>query len=264
MLIRPVSDLHSEFWKYYKTDIILEEIIPPLPKDKETILVIAGDLGLLLNNGWINILNIISKRFRKVIHISGNHFFYHNDQFNMFRELIKDFNQFKSRNVHFLENRCIVIDKTLFIGANLWTDFNKLNPLKMIEAKNRMNDFRIIRKSDNSILTPEETVVLFKKSKNYIFNKIKCEKDRKTVVVTHHGISPLSIHNDYKYDSLNSAFVSDLTNEIIENGPILWIHGHVHRSADYIIGNTRIVVNPYGYKDQEENPDYQKNLVIEI
>ncbi len=43
---------------------------------------------------------------------------------------------------------------------------------------------------------------------------------------------------------LNAAFVSDLT-PLIEKAD-LWIHGHVHDSFDYEIGDTRVIANPRG------------------
>jgi len=58
--------------------------------------------------------------------------------------------------------------------------------------------------------------------------------------------------------------MTDLSNEIIDQGPDLWVHGHTHNSFNYMLGKTRVVVNPYGYKDVEVNPQYDRNLVIEL
>lgn len=269
MLIRPVSDLHSEFWKYYKTDKILEMVIPSLPTDKETVLIIAGDFGLAISKQWKEIFEITSKRFDTVICVAGNHFFYNSNCFDTLYKIKKEYAH--RTDVRFLENESFLIkdfkkgESVVFIGSNLWTDFSKRNPLVMFGAQRMMNDFIKIKKSDNTVLTPEETVDLFDVSKKFIFNAIsKCNCDDKVVVVTHHGCSPLSISNHYKYDDLNPAYVTDLTNDIMDNGPDLWIHGHIHDSADYMIGKTRVIVNPYGYKDHNENPNYQKDLVIEI
>ena len=44
--------------------------------------------------------------------------------------------------------------------------------------------------------------------------------------------------------------------------PQLWVHGHVHNSCDYKVGDaTRIVCNPHGYGD--ENPRFDGSLVVE-
>jgi hypothetical protein len=59
-------------------------------------------------------------------------------------------------------------------------------------------------------------------------------------------------------------YMTDLSNEIIDHGPDLWIHGHTHSSFDYALGKTRVIVNPYGYKDVEVTPRYDKKLMLEL
>ena len=51
--------------------------------------------------------------------------------------------------------------------------------------------------------------------------------------------------------------------------PELWLHGHVHRSYDYFVGDVRLVCNPRGYPDprgpgRRENPDFNPSLVVEV
>ncbi len=167
-------------------------------------------------------------------------------------------------NVHFLENESVDINGVLFIGATLWTDFLGKDFFKMQYARKNMNDFVVIKKADGTRLMPEETVDLFQESKQFIFEKLAAAEEKKTVVVTHHGVSPLSIHERFRGDSLNCAFMTDLSSEIIDHGPDLWVHGHTHNSFDYSLGKTRVVVNPYGYKEVEVNPQYDKQLIIDI
>jgi predicted phosphodiesterase len=131
MLVRLFSDIHAEFWQPNKIPRILEMVVPPLPTDKETVALVAGDIGLAhRQETWLKVVSLLAKRFRVVIYVEGNHFFYHN--------------------------------------------------------------------------------------------------------------------------------------EIIDHGPDLWVHGHTHNSFDYSLGKTRVVVNPYGYKDVEVNPQYDRQLVIEL
>jgi predicted phosphodiesterase len=122
----------------------------------------------------------------------------------------------------------------------------------------------VIKKPNGTLLMPEETVDLFQESKRYLFEALTAAGDRKTVVVTHHGVSSLSIHERSRGDSLNCAFMTDLSSEIIDHGPDLWVHGHTHNSFDYNLGKTRVVVNPYGYKDVEVNPQFDRQLVVEL
>lgn len=263
MLLRPFSDVHVEFWPANKVARILGTVVPSLPNDRKTVAIIAGDLGLAhRQETWLRVLSIFSKQFLAVVYVEGNHFFYHNDFFGRIHHLKSTLSL--PENVHFLENESVEINGVVFIGATLWTDFQGKDFFKMQYARKNMNDFVVIKKPTGQRLLPEDTVDLFCESRMYIFDAILDAAGKRTVVVTHHGVSPLSIHERFKGDSLNCAFMTDLSNEIIDHGPDLWIHGHTHNSFDYTLGKTRIVVNPYGYKDVEVNPQFEKNLVIEL
>ena len=252
MLVRPFSDIHAEFWAANKTARILEMVVPPLPTDQKTVALIAGDLGLAhRQESWMKILSILAKQFMALIYVEGNHFFYHNDFFGRIQELKSQISL--PKNVHFLENESVEIDEILFIGATLWTDFQQKDFFKMQYARKNMNDFLLIKKPGGQRLLPEDTADLFQESKSYIFDTLKKAGEKKTVVVTHHGVSPLSIHPRFRGDSLNCAFMSDISEEIINTGPDLWVHGHTHDSFDYSLGETRVLVNPFGYKDVEVN-----------
>ena len=53
---------------------------------------------------------------------------------------------------------------------------------------------------------------------------------------------------------LQSAYMNNLDDFILEHQSNLklWIHGHLHSSADYMIGKTRVVCNPRGRGSAEE------------
>ena len=52
MLVRPFSDIHAEFWQPNKIPRILEMVVQPLPTDKETVALVAGDIGLAAKIVW--------------------------------------------------------------------------------------------------------------------------------------------------------------------------------------------------------------------
>jgi len=263
MLIRPFSDLHCELWNLKRLAPIMDKIVPPLPTDSESVAVIAGDIGLAhIRESWLSCLEILAPRFMAVVYVEGNHFFWRNNWLDRIDELKQQLTL--PDNVHFLENGTAEIGGVLFAGATLWTSLLNRNPFRMAEARRAMVDFYEIKKQDGQLLKPGETVDRFEVSKEFIFKSLRDSDEQKKVVVTHHGISPLSIDRRFKGDSLNYAFMSDLSSEITENGPDLWVHGHMHNSCDYLLGRTRVVVNAYGYMDREENPRYDSTLVVEI
>jgi len=261
MFVRPFSDIHVEFWPANYIPNLLGMVVPPLATDRETVAVIAGDLGLAhRQESWLTVLRLLARQFLAVVYVEGNHFFYHNDFFGRIRELKS--NVSLPHNVHFLENESVEIAGVIFVGATLWTDFLGRNAFSMQLARQCMRDYEVIRKPDGMLLLPEDTVDLFLESKRYIFETLRSAGGKKTVVVTHHGISPLSIHERFSGDGINCAFMTDLSAEIYDNGPDLWVHGHTHDSFDYLLGRTRVIVNPYGYQDVELNPQYEERLVI--
>jgi hypothetical protein len=263
MLIRPFSDLHCELWAFKRLALLMDKVVPPLPTDCETVAVIAGDMGLAhIKESWLSCLEILSPRFLAVVYVEGNHFFWRNRWFDRIAELKQQVAL--PGNVHFLENGAVEINGVLFTGATLWTSLQDRNPFIMMEARHAMLDFEQIMKPNSRLLKPEDTVDRFEASKEFIFKTLRESAAKKKVVVTHHGISPLSIDNRFKGASINHAFMTDLDSEITENGPDLWVHGHMHNSCDYLLGKTRVIVNSYGYMDREMNPHYDRTLVVEI
>jgi predicted phosphodiesterase len=199
-----------------------------------------------------------SKKYREVIYVMGNHEHYG-------FQLQKTYNQLKSQlpnNVHLLENESYKIDDVTFVGCTLWTDMNKNNAITMWECSQMMNDYRTIKilneaKSVYHKLTPDYTAGLHEKSKAYIREQLAADPTGKFVVVTHHSPSKLSTKPQYENDfHMNGAYSSDLSDLILDHPQIkVWTHGHTHHTFDYMIGDTRIICNPRGYKNYEQQAE---------
>ena len=87
----------------------------------------------------------------------------------------------------------------------------------------------------------------------------------KTVVVTHHAPSALSVPERFRGETLNGAYYSNLEDIMLDNHQIVyWTHGHTHDSFEYEVGSTTVVCNPFGYYYKEENKNFNPNLVKEI
>jgi Icc-related predicted phosphoesterase len=170
--------------------------------------------------------------------------------------------------VHLLENNTVVLNGVRFIGATLWTDYalfgNGYVALAMHAARDGLLDHRRITwaKHPWQRFRPQEASILHRGSRDFIEAQLATPFAGATVVVTHHGPHPRSVHPRYRNDLLSAAFVSDLTATIEAGQPDLWVHGHVHDSFDYRIGRTRIVSNPHGYGN--ENTDFDPGLVVEV
>ena len=96
-------------------------------------------------------------------------------------------------------------------------------------------------------MIPEDVLRENGESSNFIFNEITPN----SVVVTHHAPCHLSISEAFKDNNLNACYVNNWGDRIAYiDGPVLWIHGHIHTPSDYMIHDTRVLANPIGYPGQ--------------
>lgn len=271
---RLMSDLHLEF---------ADLDIPVLEKEKEMVLVLAGDVALAsYPETYVNFINEMCDRHDTVIWIMGNHEYYKNYIEEAMDEIKSNFVP-RPSNLIIRESGCVVVQDVAFICATLWTDYNDRDPMSMLASKDYMNDHNLIYKNGpganpmngyNPKFLPEDALTIHRKHRRDIFEHAEelGNQVRKKVLVTHHGFSSLSIADAYKNDKhLNGAFVSEMSNEIIDAGFDYAHHGHTHNSFDYMIGDTHVITNPRGYakqivkgKSKNENSEFDANLVIEV
>jgi len=267
MNIRIISDLHLEFG--YGQMAILDT----MPEEDKQVLVIAGDLGVATYaDAYISFLIDVSSRFKHVIYIMGNHEHY-NNSFLMTKSIIQSNLNWAgiADKVSILEKECIDIDDVSFVCATLWTDMDKENPISMYQIPDYMNDYHKIKtgvEGDEYMhrLRAKDTIADHKQAKEFIFSECQRVKNenRKLVVVTHHAPSRLSISDGFENSDINGAFVSDLSNEMLDlDYPMIWIHGHVHQSHNYQLGKVEVICNPYGY-GTENTLEFDSFLVKEV
>lgn len=258
-----MSDLHLEFSNGHME-------LPVMPDEENTVLVLAGDIGIAHKpNTYLSFLTDLNDRFKRIIYILGNHEHYHGNfpkTLNIIRDNCKDLD-----NVHVLEKETLVIDDVAFVCATMWSDFDEGDPLSMYQAEFGMNDFRIIRTGPKAEpwkrkFKPTDAYAEFSRAKGFIFPEIIKHKElgHKVVVVTHHAPSHESSALEYQNVPTAGAYASDLQDDIIETKPNLFIHGHMHSSADYMIGDTRILLNPRGYEGYELNPDFNPSFTVVV
>jgi DNA repair exonuclease SbcCD nuclease subunit len=280
MKIAVCSDLHLEF-----QDIILKN------EEGAEVLILSGDIMIAEDlhnhppvhpNDPVNIPNLgrrqetalrfrdflsrCSFQFPHVIYIAGNHEFYH----GLWKASLQHLRDECARypNVYFLENDIKVINEVSFIGATLWTDCNKGDPLTLHALTDMMNDFRIIRNDEHGYtkLRPAHIMYRHQQTLSYLKAVLPDMKDKKVVFVGHHTPSHQSVHERYKNDFLmNGGYHSDLSEFILDHPEIvLWTHGHTHEPFDYMIGTTRVFANPRGYGGHDPQADLFELKYLDI
>jgi predicted phosphodiesterase len=280
MKLALASDLHLEF-----EDIILKNT------EGAEVLILSGDILIAEDlhdhppvhpNDPVDIPNLgrrqetalrfrdflsrCSFQFPHVIYIAGNHEFYHGRWKGSIQHLRDECARYP--NIYFLENDVKVINDTTFIGATLWTDCNKGDPLTLHALTDLMNDFRIIRNDEHGYtkLRPAHAMNRHKRTVDYIRTVLADHKDSKVVVVGHHAPSYQSIAEQYRNSHLmNGGYYSDLDEFILDHPQVvLWTHGHTHVPFDYYIGSTRIMCNPRGYAGHDPDEANFKLKFLEI
>lgn len=195
----------------------------------------------------------VSQEYKHVIITPGNHEFYH----GRFPDAIDWLRQEYSRypNFHFLYNDKVEIDDITFVGATLWTDFNRADPITLQLITGMMNDFRVIRNSQFNYrpFLPGDALQEHRKTLDYIKSVTDADTSKKYVVVGHHAPSPLSVHPVYRNETvMNGGYFSDLSNFILDRPQIiLWTHGHMHHPQIHYLGDTLIACNPRGYANHD-------------
>lgn len=249
MKIQIVSDLHAEF----QADAG-KAFARSLDNTGVDVLVIAGDTGTLrqTRNKIANVteaLSYLCDRFSQVVFVAGNHEYY---QARSIREVEDTLGMFTAGhpNLHWLNRTSVTIDGQRFLGGTMWF---KDDPLSFGARKN-MNDFAVIPGFVPWVFNENQKTVEF----------LRREMKAGDVVVTHHLPSPQSIDPDYRGSPLNSFYVCDMTKEILAKRPALWAHGHSHCSMDYMLGDTRVIGNPFGYALHGENLNFDCAKIVEL
>ncbi len=249
MRVHVLSDLHQEFG---------EIDVPSVDCD---CVVLAGDVSNKLHGfEWL------AKNFKTtpVIYICGNHEFYGAKTPRLMDKLRE---AAAGTNIHILENESVTIDDVHFFGCTLWTDMAlKGDWLEgAAEAAGTMNDYKKIRNSARGFkkLSPRETRSMNIASVDAIKRFLETHDPKKSVVVTHHAPSIRSLPESRHAELISCAYASHLDDFILKHQPRLWIHGHIHHSADYRIGETRVLSNPRAYPDSP-NTSFISDLVVSL
>jgi len=271
MKFRLISDLHLEYLVFRRFP---EYVLPVIPNEEDSVLLIAGDLGNVDSpKTYIPFLKSVAPRFSAVYLVAGNHEFY-NSKFSDGRvsmnSHIRDAGL--SQKVKLLEKEAVTIGDVYLIGDTLWTDFDKEDPSSMLRAQQCMNDYRAISygydMDEFGISRPlwaKDTLEDHNKAKDYIFGEIDNAKymNKYPLVMTHHAPSRMSISKGFERSDINGAFVSELSDRMMDaDCELTWVHGHVHQNHDYTLSKCHVICNPRGYDD--ENLSFKEDLVFEL
>lgn len=260
MRLLVLSDLHREFWNKHQVKFDVATIAPD-------VVVLAGDI----DTSGPRAVHWATETFAgiPVLYVHGNHEGYgHNIDSEL--EKIRAASE-ATDNVKFLNCDEHRIGTVRFLGAALWTDFKLFGEDRryaaMAQAESTMTDYRRIRLASKRYrrLRAADTALFHESQKAWISEKLAEPYAGATVVITHMAPSMRSVPDQYSGDLTSASYASTMDDLVIRAS--VWIHGHMHESFDYQIGQCRVVCNPFGYMTKAgapENENFNSAYVIEI
>ena len=255
MKIHIFSDLHLEGGAWTPPDCGAD------------IYLVAGDL---CDDGvgavaWCKAL--ATARQKPVLFVPGNHEYYGSV---MSRRLLQMHRACQGSPVVLLANRVIDLGGVRFVGTTLWTDFAldgvPFQSIAMNAARDFMADFSTVfyrREGRSNLLSPAYTTRLHERARRALERGLEEAYERPVVVATHHAPSGSSVNAHFHGSATNPAFASNLDMLVGYGNARLWVHGHMHDNADYLLGATRVLCNPRGYH-KKPNPGFIPDLVVEV
>jgi Icc-related predicted phosphoesterase len=245
MIIKYFSDIHLEFHDAHDQAHFIDQLIGD---DLADIIVIAGDLQV--NKEVIPWLQYIDENAQcPVLFVPGNHEYYGAWKNNMDMMLKEE----KFKNVHVLIQGTFEFMGITFAGATGWWDASM-----GVEHTRALNDFsRIMDIKENANGT------VWGVRDRRFFQEV-LEKTDRVICISHNAPSYKSILPQFASSDINECFANHWDKMIIKHQPIAWIHGHMHNTIEYTLGQTEVLCNPYGYAGYETNDEFSYNGYIQI
>lgn len=245
MKIRLLSDLHNEF------SLFVPEVLDA------DVVILAGDIDVK-NRGveWAR------QTFAgPVLYVPGNHEFYRGHM----SKTLEKMRVASDDRVQVLDRDQVMIGGVRFLGATTWTDFSATGnqPLAVMAAQQRMNDFRHIRTDNYRRIRAADLIERAALARAWLRCRLNEGHDGPTVVITHHAPLLQSLRdNPHSGTHLDAAYANHWDDLMGDDKVALWLHGHSHVATDYSAGGTRVVCNPRGYPGEQTG--FNPSLVIDL
>jgi len=244
MRLQIISDIHLEF---------RSNRYPHIPRRAPHI-ALLGDIGKPCSNVYRRLLVDLSRRFTTVLVVAGNHEYYSTTRKCLTVSEIREHlaalcNEFP--NVHFLDNRALVVEGVRLLGATLWSAV----PQSLWRSVRRvMNDYRmcfIDKYPDINVgvpLAPEHTTNWHDETVRWLKEELSAPgyRDTPTVVLTHHAPYTRGT-SDPKFDDSEQQCCYSTDLSALFPQIVAWAYGHTHYAHDAQVHGMRLVSNPLGY-----------------
>jgi predicted phosphodiesterase len=240
----------------------IEKLIPHLPTDKKTVLIVAGDLATVRRpQRIVTFFELLQPRFKHIIYVLGNHEHYGDylqDTENLIRAALRLSPNLDMSKITMAGNYPVekTIDGVRFILGTMWTDYRNGDYETACLVPKYISDHKMIKDvyPASGMLTTAKLAEIHRDTLAGFGKWMEDKDNSKTVVVTHHMPTYQAVDPRYMLDPvtrvLNAAFVTNLDEFILKHQPALWFFGHTHTPFYGKIGDTQLHCNPLGYPNE--------------
>ena len=204
----------------------------------------------------------LAARFHSVVMVLGNHDYWGCNVDHLVAKYRGMIDLQGLTNVHLLDGDMVMIDGIGFMGATLWTDLDRSNPLVRYDFDHLIGGNGRYAYNDRNHIRSTNHYHRFSSSDWFRMNQLQLSKltdlldantDVPVVLVTHHAPLRSVIEPEYINDPSNAFYASDFQYQLIRDNVVAMIHGHIHSSIDTMAGDVRVLRNPRGYEGREMN-----------
>ncbi|KAJ3440389.1 ser/thr protein phosphatase superfamily [Anaeramoeba flamelloides] len=285
--VQIISDTHLEM-----VNTSIEEYTQEVLQPNGDVLAIAGDLGDPFRDSYQQFLSIVSKQFKLVLVIAGNHEFYRGLRFDKNKKSLKKtvpstIKQIKEvvgafDNVRFLNNDSLILKlkkkNVRVLGTVLWSE---IPSEAMIAVGNGLNDYSFIYIDEGERMLVYDAQDMFAKNLKWLVSQVNestQSKNEECLVLSHHcptmlGTSPPKFRCSLTTHGFSSNLESLFIEKKLEKQQKMglkkksniktWICGHTHWNFDFNVKGTRVVSNQTGYCFEDScryNPKFSIDL----
>lgn len=283
-----ISDIHIDFYipagsNGYKLEKRMNDFIDThLDLPHADVLVFAGDNSHYPQQNVMLLKLIAEKKIYKKIFITfGNHDMYlisnsqkHDFKLSWDKVLYAKKLYSEIDTVEFLDGNIVEVDGVKIGGTGMWYDYSygikkygfSLDLMHQL-WKDSSNDSHLIVGDDYANVIRDKFEFFYdnyggRKRSSCTFNPLKFfEKEKEKmekivydvdVFVSHMSPAiPPDLNPEHDNPVAGFYFFDGEQYLFNENAPKLWIFGHLHDRYSYKVGNTTLLSNPLGYKDQK-------------
>ncbi|MDO8906234.1 metallophosphoesterase [Hydrogenophaga sp.] len=197
--------------------------------------------------------------------------------------------------ITWLERETLEIEGVRWIGTTLWSDFDALGDLNLqrppADGSRANSGGKAMRRTSDPLTHRHQQREKAFRAANFYLSKVASHRHGRlfdaeamralglecqdwlhaalqrpfegpTVVVTHFAPTLHSADPRYGLRPGTAGFCNGLDDWL--SLADLWLHGHLHCPQDRQVGRCRIVANPLGYADKDEQKGFQMQQLIEV